>query len=222
MFFFECWRHFLEFDSPWWRLKICSPFWKFFFNCLIFFLCFWVYVNRDLDPDVQKSLVPDPQQVVIYRTQNQCCGSALAAMRIGIRIRIQHFLSMNADPCGSATLHQIPANCTSYFTHITDNARKEKCRELLPVNKRLLVQGVRSGGEEGGLPRLTAGGGTPVPVLLTQLLPKQRCFFSCHSITLHKEKKQCFGSGSAFTCVPRRLFVTALQWLAIAQGPKIS
>jgi hypothetical protein len=131
--------------------------------------------------------VHDPQQAVIYRTPNQCCGSALISMRIWIRIRIQHFLSMNADPCGSgsATLHQIPANCTSYFTHITDNARNEESRVLIPVNKRLLVQGVRSGGEEGGLPR-PAAGGTPVPVLLTQLLPKQRRFLLSQSYPAYR------------------------------------
>jgi hypothetical protein len=84
-------------------------------------------------------------------------------------------------------------HCTSklyhlhYFTHITDNTKNDKSRVLMiPVNKRLLVQGVRSGGEERGLPR-PAGGGAPVPVLLTQLLLKQGHFFLSQSYPAYRK-----------------------------------
>ncbi len=72
-------------------------------------------------------------------------------------------------------IYRTQINCTSYYAPITDYTKTRNVT-IEPVNKWLLVQGVRSGGEEGGLPR-PAGGGTPVPVLLTQLLLKQSRFF---------------------------------------------
>ncbi len=58
---------------------------------------------------------------------------------------------------------------------------------------------MRSGGEEGGLPQPAGGGGTPVPVLLTQLLLKQRHLFPVTILSgIQKKVVDLDPDGSAF------------------------